>query len=171
MKAMLIVSSLEGASKAYGAFRPARVISLLSEDETVPCFDGIPTDRHLQLYVQRESCGATISAAARERAREIVNFVKAWDGTGDILMHCNRGVSRSTACAYIIMCMRSPDEPEVKVAARLRKAAPYADPCPMLVSYADEYLGRDGRMIEAVEALPLPCPAISAPLLTLPVAA
>jgi predicted protein tyrosine phosphatase len=168
---MLIVSSLEGACKAYAAFHPARVISLLSEDESVPCFEGIASDKHLQLYVQRESCGATIGAAARERAKEIVNFIQAWDGTGDVLMHCNRGVSRSTACAYIIMCMRSPNESEAKVATRLRKAAPYADPCPMLVSYADDILGRNGRMIEAIEALPPPSPAISAPLLTLPVAA
>ncbi|MEX0645631.1 MAG: hypothetical protein WD076_09985 [Parvularculaceae bacterium] len=167
----MIVSSLEAAHKAYAAYAPTRVISLLSGDEAVPQFEGVAPERHLRLYVERESCGQTISAAARERAGEIVEFIRQWKGEGDILIHCNRGVSRSTAAAYIIMCMRAPKEKESALAESLRKAAPYADPCPLLVSYADELLGRDGRMIEAIEDLPAPSPAISAPLLTLQVAA
>jgi predicted protein tyrosine phosphatase len=168
---MLIVSSLDAAHKAFAAYEPARVISLLSGDETVPKFEGVAPERHLSLYVERESCGRTISAAARERAGEIVDFIRKWNGDGDILIHCNRGVSRSTAAAFIIMCMRAPKEKEAALAETLRKAAPYADPCPLLVSYADELLGRDGRMVEAIEDLPPPSPAISAPLLTLPLAA
>ncbi|MGE0408126.1 MAG: hypothetical protein AB7P23_02560 [Amphiplicatus sp.] len=165
---MLIVSSLEAAVKAYAAFRPARVISLLSDDESAPQFGDLPPERHLSLYVERESCCETIKAAARARAEEIVSFVREWDGAGDILIHCNRGVARSTAAAYIILCMRAAAVSEAEHAIRLRKAAPYADPCPLLVSYADNLLGRGGRMIEAIEDLPPPCPAISAPLLTLP---
>ncbi len=168
---MLIVSSLEAAHKAFATYSPARVISLLSGDESVPRFEGVAPERHLSLYVERETCGKTISAAARERAAEIVEFIRQWKGDGDILIHCNRGVARSTAAAFIIMCMRAPKEKETALAERLRKAAPYADPCPLLVSYADELLGREGRMIEAIEDLPPPSPAISAPLLTLPVAA
>jgi predicted protein tyrosine phosphatase len=168
---MLIVSSLEGARKAYAAYRPARIISLLSGDEAVPKFDGVAPDHHLRLYVERESCGATISAAARERAADIVGFIRNWDGAGDLLVHCNRGVSRSTAAAFIVLCMREPKEKESALAERIRTAAPYADPCPLLVSYADELLGRNGRMIEAVEDLPPPSPAINAPILTLPLPA
>jgi predicted protein tyrosine phosphatase len=170
MNAMLIVSSLEGVSQAFQHYRPARVISLLSEDEMAPAFEGLAPDNYLQLYVERESCARTISAAARERAAEIISFIKAWDGSGDILIHCNRGVARSTAAAFIIMCMRAPGEKETALAARLRKIAPCADPCPMLVSYADDFLGRDGRMIEAIEDLPPPCPALCAPVVTLPLA-
>lgn len=170
MNAMLIVSSLEGVAEAYQNYHPARVISLLSEDEAVPTFDGLSADNHLKLYVERESCARTISAAARERAAEIIAFAAAWDGSGDILIHCNRGVARSTAAAFIIMCMREPGVKEEALAARLRKASPCADPCPMLVSYADDFLGREGRMIEAIEDLPPPCPALCSPVVTLPLA-
>ena len=62
-------------------------------------------------------------------------------------------------------------DPENEIARRLRQAAPYADPCPLLVAYADEIMGRDGRMIDAIDDLPPPCPEISAPTLTLHIAA
>ncbi|MBI1366077.1 MAG: hypothetical protein GC153_09010 [Alphaproteobacteria bacterium] len=168
---MLIVSSLEGVRTAFATHRPKCVISLLSEDDAVPSFKTLDPAKHLKLYVERESCAATISAAAKERAREIVAFVRDWDRREDVLIHCNRGVSRSTAAAFIIMCMSAPDISEATLAAALRRAAPFADPCPMLVSYADDILDRKGRMIDAIEALPPPAPAISAPIVTLPLTA
>lgn len=168
---MLIVSSLAGAAGAFRDHRPARVISLLSEDEAAPDFAGLDAGHRLLLYVDRESCGATISRAARARAREIVDFVRAWDGKGDILIHCNRGISRSTAAAFIVMCMLEPATGEQALMRRLRAVAPHADPCPMLITYADEILGRDGRMTDAVDDLGPPSPAISAPVTLVSLAA
>ena len=168
---MLIVSSLSGAADAYARYRPGRVISLLSEEETVPVFTGLPPDRHLKLYVARESCAASINEASRARAREVIDFVRAWDGAGDILIHCNRGVSRSTAAAFIVLCMREPGTPEAALMQRIRAAAPHADPCPLIVTYADEILRREGRMAEAVDDLCPPCAAMPAPLATVRVAA
>lgn len=168
---MLIISSLAGAAEAYRERRPDRVISLLSEEEAPPSFPGLDPANRLLLYVDRESCAATISRAASARAREIIDFARAWDGKGDILIHCNRGVSRSTAAAFIIMCIREPQTPEHELMKRLRSVAPHADPCPLLINYADEILGRDGRMTDAVDDLCPPCPAISAPLALVKLAA
>lgn len=162
---MLIVSSLAGAAEAYRNHRPTRVISLLSEEEAAPDFPGLDAGKRLLLYVDRESCAETITKAASARARDIIDFVRAWDGTGDILIHCNRGVSRSTAAAFIVMCMKEPATGEQALMKRLRAVAPHADPCPMLVNYADEILGRDGRMTDAIDDLPPPCCAdMAAPL-------
>ncbi len=168
---MLIVSSLAGAADAYRTHRPARVISLLSEEEAPPAFAGLDPANRLLLYVDRESCAETISRAAKARARDIIDFVRAWDGKGDILIHCNRGVSRSTAAAFIIMCMKEPATPEQDLLRRLRSVAPHADPCPLLVNYADELLGRDGRMTDAIDDLCPPSPAISAPVAMIKLAA
>lgn len=169
---MLIVSSLAGAAEVYARRRPDRVISLLSEEEASPTFPGLEPDKRLLLYVDRESCAATIARAASARAKEIIDFAGAWNGEGDILIHCNRGVSRSTAAAFIVMCMKEPATSERELMARLRAAAPHADPCPMLVSYADEILGRDGRMSDAVDDLPPPCGAdMAAPLALVKIAA
>lgn len=168
---MLIVSSLAGAAAAFEKHRPARVISLLSEEEEAPNFPGVAPENRLLLHVDRESCAESIKCAARERASAVIDFLKGWDGKGDILIHCNRGVSRSTAAAYIILCMMNPAADEAALMRTLRKAAPHADPCPLLVNYADDLLGRDGRMSDALDDLSPPSPAISAPLALLPLAA
>lgn len=164
MRAMLIISSLAGAADAFARHRPSRVISLLCEEEKVPEFPGLDPKKRLLLYVDQESCAATITRAATDRAREIVDFARGWDGRGDVMIHCNRGVARSTAAAFIIMCIREPQTPEAELMTRLRKVAPHADPCPMLVSYADEILDRNGRMIDALDDLCPPSTAISAPV-------
>ncbi|MEL6212295.1 MAG: hypothetical protein AAFQ96_01765, partial [Pseudomonadota bacterium] len=77
------------------------------------------------------------------------------------------GVSRSTAAAFIIMCILQPEIPESELAQRLREAAPHADPCPLIIAYADDMLGRDGRMQDAIEELCLPCAQVAAPISTL----
>lgn len=159
---MIVITSLANARAEVAARRPARVISLLSEDESPPDF-GLPKARHLNLHVSEESCARSISRAAKDRAEAIIRFMSDWDGEGDVLVHCNRGIARSSAAAFIILCMREPQTPERVLAERLRAASPYADPCPMLVEYADEILGRDGRMADAACALSQPCAAISAP--------
>lgn len=171
MRRMLIVSSLAGAPEAFARYRPAWVISLLSEDEAAPPFPGLAASKHLLLYVARESCAASIARAAKDRARDLVEFAKAWDGNGDILIHCNRGVSRSPAAAFIILCVREPDVKEGALMKRLRSAAPHADPCPLFVSYADELLGREGRMADALDDTCPPCSAMPAPLAMVQIAA
>lgn len=168
---MLIVTSLESAARTYRDRRPASVISLLSEDEALPAFEGLAPERHLKLYVERESCLHSINEAARGRAAAIIAFAKRWNDDGDVLIHCNRGISRSTAAAFILLCMKEPATDETLLLARLRKAAPHADPCPLLVNYADEILNRDGRMSDALVDLAPPRTAISAPTVEIALAA
>jgi predicted protein tyrosine phosphatase len=165
-RAMVIICSLAGALSAYEEYHPARVISIVSEEDLAPDFPGLKPDRHLRLYVDRESCASSIDQAARGRAEQIIRFLNDGAAGEDILVHCSRGVSRSTAAAYIILC-KSAAGREAEIARKLRSAAPFADPCPLLVSYADEILGRQGRMIEAIEDLPPPSSVISAPAVAL----
>ena len=164
---MLILSSLEHATEAFARFGPCRVISLLSEDEPMPVFSALGADHHLRLYVERDACAKTISEAARRRAASIIDFARNWERDGHILVHCYHGVSRSTAAAFIIMCILQPEIPESELAQRLREAAPHADPCPLIIAYADDMLGRDGRMQDAIEELCLPCAQVAAPISTL----
>lgn len=167
---MLIVSSLAGAQDAFSTHNPNWVISLLSSEESAPSFDGLPVNNHLHLYLESDDCSATISTAAEARANEIINFIRGWDGAGNILIHCNRGVSRSMAAAFIILCATNPDRSERAMADILRNAAPHADPCLLMISHADEILERDGEMLDAIEEMTPPCSEIAAPTMTLPLA-
>lgn len=172
---MLIISSLENAIDSFRRHAPSRVVSLLSEDEAVPLFPGFESSRHLKLYVEQESCAAEINAAARKRAGELVEFAENWARTSDhsenVLVHCKRGVARSTAAAFIILCAAEPHESESDLLARIREAAPHADPCPLFVNYADEIMGRDGRMLDALDDLGPPVTVLSAPAARVQVAA
>lgn len=170
-KFMLIVSSLERAREAYAAHKPTHVISILSEDEPRPEFDGLPERNHLKLYVECETGGQAHNVTAKNRADKIITCFDDWENTGDVLIHCTKGVSRSMAAAYIILCMLYPESDETELAMNLHKAAPHADPCLFLVSHADDKLGRAGRMFDAIDDLP-PCRAtIDAPIVLLSAAA
>jgi len=168
---MLIVCSLDSAQTAFAENSPSQVVSLLSVDETMPTFAGLPEEAHLKLYAERDDCSSAIGAAAESRARDIIAFLEKWDRQGNVLIHCNRGVSRSMAAAFITLCLLRPDDDEAILAKELRNAAPHADPCLLTVAYADDILDRDGRMIDAIQDLTPPCAEIEAPMLTLPIAA
>jgi len=180
---MLIVSSLERAREAFDYHRPAHIISILSEDEPRPMFPGIAAADHLKLYVACETGPVAHNETARARTHSIVENYRGWAGHGDagiangsdeagkILVHCAKGVSRSMAAAYIILCLTHPERGEAALAAELRAAAPHADPCLFMINHADDLLARDGRMFDAIDDLP-PCrTTIDAPIVLLPMAA
>jgi predicted protein tyrosine phosphatase len=49
--------------------------------------------------------------------------------------------------------MFSPPGREHDVAQRLRENAPHAQPNPRIVAFADALLDRDGRMLDAIDAM------------------
>jgi predicted protein tyrosine phosphatase len=81
------------------------------------------------------------------------NFVDAWDRSHPLVIHCWAGISRSTAAAFITACRLRPHQDEHTIALRLRHAAPSATPNLKLVATADAILGRNGRMIAAIESI------------------
>lgn len=69
---------------------------------------------------------------------------------GHLLVHCHMGVSRSTAAMLSLLAQAHPDEPEDALFARLREIRPQAWPNSLMVGFADEQLGREGRLREAL---------------------
>lgn len=175
---MIIVSSLDAAPAAYKTYRPSYVISILDEREPAPpMFEALADERHLLFS---EDCSRAISSSDctdndNGRCNRLVKLADRWLQDGDkdasILIHCHQGVARSMAVAYILMCAIEKNHCEKEIAARLRKAAPHADPNLMLVSEADALLHRDDRMVEAILDL-CPCSkATQTPIVALPLAA
>ncbi len=70
-----------------------------------------------------------------------------------MVIHCFAGISRSTASAFVIACERDPHADELEIALAMRRASPSAFPNRRIVALADDILGRQGRMVEAVEAM------------------
>jgi predicted protein tyrosine phosphatase len=72
------------------------------------------------------------------------------DSTGRVLVHCEAGISRSTATALIMYaCWLGPGH-EREAMERVRKLRPSAVPNRRMVRLADALLGREGRLIDAL---------------------
>jgi predicted protein tyrosine phosphatase len=72
------------------------------------------------------------------------------DGRGRVLIHCEAGVSRSTATALIMYgCWLGPGR-EREAMARVLAQRPVAVPNRRMVEIADRLLERDGRLVEAL---------------------
>ncbi|MEM9169886.1 MAG: hypothetical protein AAGC56_09545 [Pseudomonadota bacterium] len=168
---MIIVAPARDAAAVYADRRPAHVISITSTDEPVPHLAGLDPDAHLNLVVENDATAAVIAQAARGRAERLMAFLQHWDAQSDVLVHCNRGVSRSMGAAYVMMCHAAPDASEADLARALRSRAPHADPCPLIIDFADTMMGRDGRMVDAIDDLCPPCADCDAPPVYLPASA
>jgi predicted protein tyrosine phosphatase len=72
---------------------------------------------------------------------------------GHLLIHCHMGISRSTAAMTTMLAMARPDEAEDELVERLVAIRPHAWPNARMIGFADEILGRGGRLSEAVRKL------------------
>jgi predicted protein tyrosine phosphatase len=148
------ISSLAEAPKLARRHKPARVVSLLSPYDDFPTFAGLPPDNHLRVAIHDivEDAGDW-RAPARDDAQKVVSFVEQWDRSAPLLIHCWAGISRSTASAFIAACLHNPRADEEEIAWAIRDASRTASPNARLVAHADAILGRDGRMVRALETI------------------
>ena len=90
-------------------------------------------------------------APSAEHVERVLSFVRDWDRSAPLVIHCYAGVSRSTASAFAAACLLNPHRDEMEIARQIRSASPIANPNRLLVSLADKALGRDGRMLRALD--------------------
>jgi predicted protein tyrosine phosphatase len=114
----------------------------------------VPEPNHLKISMDDITEAAdgfvTPSAAHVER---VLNFVRGWKRDAPMVIHCYAGISRSTASAFAAACLLNPHRDELSIAQQIREASPSAFPNRLIVSLADEALGRQGRMLRALEAI------------------
>src|SRR3978361_1999943 len=84
---------------------------------------------------------------------QVLDFVRGWDRSAPLVVHCYAGISRSTASAFAAACMLNPHRDEIAIARQIRAASPMASPNRFIVSLADKALGREGRMLRALEEM------------------
>lgn len=89
----------------------------------------------------------------RDHLRQILDFgssLRDAQGQGHLLVHCHMGVSRSTAAMLTLMAQAAPETAEEELFARLRGIRAQAWPNSVMVAFADDMLGREGRMVAAL---------------------
>jgi predicted protein tyrosine phosphatase len=145
------LSQIPQTVRASGA---KSLLTLINDGTQVGRPDAI--DQHRHLFVAMSDIVLAEDGhilPAEQHVEAILAFVRQWDRSEPIVIHCFAGVSRSTAAAYIAACALSESRCELEIARELRARSPTATPNRLLVEIADRLLGRDGRMIEAVAAI------------------
>ena len=130
------------------------VVTLLKDTDRVERPKSIAAANHLILGMDDISTpmdGYIIPAD--DHVDKLITFVRGWDRAKPLVVHCFAGISRSTAGAYVTACALNPGRDEMAIARELRRASATATPNIRIVSLADRMLGRDGRMVAAVDSI------------------
>ena len=140
-----------------------RAISLLSPKDIFPTLERVPTDFHHKAAMHdiREP-SADLTPPGHGHVEEIIHFLNDWSVDDTLIIHCWAGVSRSTATAFTAACLKNPSVDETIIAHSLRAASPTAWPNSRLVGFADDILGRSGRMSRAIEEIGVGAPTLEA---------
>lgn len=142
---------LEETTRLTGA---SHVMTLIKNTSMAPTPHGIAAERHLKLdFADIVEPREGEVPPGREHVESIISFAKGWDRSAPMVVHCFAGVSRSTAGAFISACLLMPERDELELANLIRMASPTATPNSRLIGFADEMMGRRGRMIAAIAAI------------------
>lgn len=92
----------------------------------------------------------TEEGATEDDIRRIVNLAEQLRSeSGTLLIHCEAGISRSTATALIIYACWLGHGREDEAMQRVIAQRPYSIPNRRMVALADKLLALDGRLLEA----------------------
>jgi predicted protein tyrosine phosphatase len=151
----ILVSPLARIAEIAVRHGAREMISLMAKEQAFHRPAVISASRHLLLGMNDIAFAGTgnLIAPQETHVRQIIDFAGQWDRTAPLLIHCWMGVSRSPAAAVIAALAIEPDQDDARVAARLRRASPYATPNARLIAIGDEMLGRRGRLVQAVRAI------------------
>ena len=155
---MIHVCSLARLEETVEQTGARHVVSLIGDEARVarpPC---IAPENHLWLRLHDISSPLDgYIMPGQEHVADLIRFVRGWDRRSPLVVHCYMGISRSTASAYASVCALNPQRDEIGIAQALRRASPTATPNIRIVSLADKLLGRDGRMVAAIEIIGRGC--------------
>lgn len=145
----------------HGTRRVTHVLSILDpgwpDPEAFLAFD--PHHRTRLHFHDAVAPAPGIALPQRAHVAQILEFGRglAQDAAsrdeGHLLVHCHAGISRSTAAMAMLLAQVYPDQAEDTILERLVAIRPQAWPNLRMIGFADEALGRDGRLTAAVGRL------------------
>ena len=151
---MIHVCSLAALPETVRATGASHVLTVMANIDQVQRPASVLEANHLKVSmddITQEMDG--FLAPSQEHIERVLNFVRSWDRGAPLVVHCYAGISRSTASAFAAACMLNPHRDEIAIARQIRTASPIAQPNRLIVSLADRALGRDGRMLRALDEM------------------
>ena len=151
---MIHVCSLAALPETVRRTGASHVLTVMANVEQVARPVSVLPANHLKVSmddITEEMDGFT--APSEAHIEQVLNFVRGWNRSAPLVVHCYAGISRSTASAFAAACMLNPHRDEISIARQIRAASPIASPNRLIVSLADKALGREGRMLRALDQM------------------
>jgi predicted protein tyrosine phosphatase len=131
LDAMIHVCSLARLHETVEDTGARHVVSLIGDEGNVVRPDSVAPENHLWLRLHDISAPLDgYIMPGEEHVADLIRFVRGWDRRAPMVVHCYIGIAQA-----------------------LRRASPTATPNIRIVSLADKLLGRDGRMVAAIETI------------------
>lgn len=151
---MLHVCSLAALPDTVRATGASHVLTVMANVDQVQRPASVLPANHLKVSMDDITEQMDGFVAPNETHIErVLTFVRGWDRRAPLVVHCYAGISRSTASAFATVCALNPHRDEMSIARLIRDASPIAAPNRLIVSLADKALGREGRMLRALDAM------------------
>jgi predicted protein tyrosine phosphatase len=151
---MIHVCSLAALPDTVKATGASHILTVMAKVDQVQRPESVLEANHLK--VQMDDITEQIDGfvvPSDSHIEQVLNFVRGWDRNAPMVVHCYAGISRSTASAFAAACALNPHRDEISIARQIRAASPVASPNRLIVSLADKALGREGRMLRALDAM------------------
>ena len=151
---MIHVCSLAALPDTVKATGASHVLTVMANVDQVQRPESVLAANHLKISMDdiTEQMDGFV-APSDSHIEQVLNFVRGWDRSAPLVVHCYAGISRSTASAFAAVCMLNPHRDEISIARQIRAASPIASPNRLIVSLADRALGREGRMLRALDEM------------------
>ena len=150
----IYICALSRLEETVGKTGARHVVSAINPWSIPATPADVPQDNHLKLAINDiDVPHPNLVHPEAHHIEPLVGFIRRWNRDGPLVVHCLAGISRSTASAFTAACILNPTADERIIAKRLEQASATARPNALMTRLADEILGRNGRMIAAIEAL------------------
>ena len=151
---MIHVCSLAALPETVRATGASHILTVMANVDQVQRPESVHPVNHLKVQVDditEQMDGFVVPSDSH--IEQVLNFVRGWDRDAPLVVHCYAGISRSTASAFAAVCALNPHRDEIAIARQIRAASPIASPNRLIVSLADKALGREGRMLRALDEM------------------
>ena len=151
---MLHVCSLAALPDTVKATGASHILTVMANVAQVQRPESVLEANHLRVQMDdiTEHMDGFL-APSDAHIEKVLNFVRSWDRSAPMVVHCYAGISRSTASAFAAACALNPHREEIAIARQIRARSAIASPNRLIVSLADKALGREGRMLRALDEM------------------
>jgi predicted protein tyrosine phosphatase len=119
---MIHVCSLAALPDTVKATGASHVLTVMANVDQVQRPESVLPANHLKVSMDdiTEQMDGFVAPSDRH-IEQVLNFVRGWDRSAPLVVHCYAGISRSTASAFAAACLLNPHRAD---AARARRDGP-----------------------------------------------